>query len=920
MTQHPFFCTKVNNYIAMKKVFLLILTVLTIFHANVIAQNTVENTYIIKLKPEYRNLFQHKSISSLTDDEYAVLTPTFPHHKALMQKSDKRMVDLSLIYTLVTDKNNIQQLLQTGYFEYVQPKYAHQNLLVPNDELISNQWHLNAIKAFDAWDICTGDTNVVIGISDSGIDTAVHDITDNIKYNYNDPVDGIDNDNDGFTDNFWGWNTATNDNNIYKVVIHGTFVAGLSSSVTDNNSKLAGVGYHCKFLPVCNQTASLGITGGYESIVYAADHGCNIINCSWGGVSPYDQFGQDVINYATFNRGALVVAAAGNTNARLSFYPAAFDNVLSVAATNSNDEKANFSTYDYSVDIAAPGKAVYSCTGNTYGTSDGTSFSAPIVSGVAALVKSYYPSFTPQQIIHRLKATADIIDTIPANTDYAGMLGSGRINAYRALTDTLMPSVEWHHITYNQDVKNTGDTIAVCGVFTNYLATGTNIKAIIEPLTPGVTLLSNSINLGLMSTLQDDTLSAPVCLTLNDTLSESLTIILKISYFDDTVFLNTQYVSLYFSPCITMNVNEQICTVTGNGRLGYDDIFYRHGQGLHHYTQSQTMLSFGSFMFGTNSTHISDNIAGTDHDKEMKTLVLPHIIKDSARADMQIESIFNDDYAGNTKLGIQVQHTAFAWTCDSINKTIIHQYVMTNKSDNPVNQLYAALYMDWDIGISSCNRIQYDENCRMSYISPIYDGMFAGVKFLSPYSTKTYAFDKNGNNLSMNISNGITDLQKYNAMTTNRLEAGMNTYGNDVSLMSTYGPFNLASGDTVRIAYAIIIGDHLNELRNNAIAAQSVFDTLYSEIPGEDTTSVANGEWEMNCKIFPQPANNHLFVYTPSPMYKAMIYDITGKLIDQHHNLYQNLWNIDVSCLPAGMYVIKIFTPAKIFIQKFVKE
>ena len=155
----------------MKKVFSFIIGFLIIFSANTFAQNTVENTYIVKLKPQYRNLFQQKSISSLINDEQAILKPTFPNHKAMLKKSDSRMVDLSLIYTLVTDKNKTQELLLSGYFEYVQPKYIHHNLFVPDDELISNQWHLNTIKAFDAWDVCTGDSNVVIGISDSGIDT-----------------------------------------------------------------------------------------------------------------------------------------------------------------------------------------------------------------------------------------------------------------------------------------------------------------------------------------------------------------------------------------------------------------------------------------------------------------------------------------------------------------------------------------------------------------------------------------------------------------------------------------------------------------------------------------------------------------------------------------------------------------------------
>ena len=134
------------------------------------------------------------------------------------------MVDLSLFYTLVADANSdkvIDELMKTGCFEYVQPKYLHYNLYVPSDSRVESQWHLNTIQAYDAWNICQGDTNVVIGISDSGLDTTVVDIMSNIKYNYADPIDGIDNDNDGFVDNYYGWNIVNNNGNIYRTVIHG---------------------------------------------------------------------------------------------------------------------------------------------------------------------------------------------------------------------------------------------------------------------------------------------------------------------------------------------------------------------------------------------------------------------------------------------------------------------------------------------------------------------------------------------------------------------------------------------------------------------------------------------------------------------------------------------------------------------------
>jgi serine protease len=102
------------------------------------------------------------------------------------------------------------------------------------------------------------------------------------------------------------------------------------------------------------------IIGGYEGITYAADHGASVINCSWGGAGG-GSFGQDVIDYATLTKNALVIAAAGNDGADAAFYPAAYTYVLSVAATNSaNDSKASFSNYNYTVDICTPGNTIYS--------------------------------------------------------------------------------------------------------------------------------------------------------------------------------------------------------------------------------------------------------------------------------------------------------------------------------------------------------------------------------------------------------------------------------------------------------------------------------------------------------------------------------------------------------------------------------
>jgi serine protease len=120
-----------------------------------------------------------------------------------------------------------------------------------------------------------------------------------------------------------------NDNNPTGTITHGTFVAGLSSATPDNNIGISGTGFLCKFLPikVCNANNEGTMT--YESIVYAVEHGCSIINCSWGGTFYTGQYGQDVIDYATINKDALVVAACGNDNNSVSFFPASYNLIRS---------------------------------------------------------------------------------------------------------------------------------------------------------------------------------------------------------------------------------------------------------------------------------------------------------------------------------------------------------------------------------------------------------------------------------------------------------------------------------------------------------------------------------------------------------------------------------------------------------------
>lgn len=210
----------------------------------------------------------------------------------------------------------------------------------------------------------------VIGIVDSGTDWDHPDLPANIKLNYADPINGVDDDADGYIDNYRGYDLAGADyNNVVAdnnpMIMgannnHGSHVSGDASAVTNNGTGVAGPGFKCKIMAVkCaadNDTRGAGGTGyiitGYEGVKYAADHGCSIINCSWGG-SAAGQFEQDIFTYASINKNALVVCAAGNNSNNVIQFPSGLKYALSVASTTSSDAKSGFSSYGTTVDVSA---------------------------------------------------------------------------------------------------------------------------------------------------------------------------------------------------------------------------------------------------------------------------------------------------------------------------------------------------------------------------------------------------------------------------------------------------------------------------------------------------------------------------------------------------------------------------------------
>ncbi len=292
----------------------------------------------------------------------------------------------------------------------------------PNDSRYNAQWHLRHCGFPAAWDETHGSRDIVIGIVDSGMDMPydefgdpqIHeDIAGNIWVNPEEDVnndgvitvddyDGEDNDHNGYSDDFHGWNLTENNNYPQDGWAdrggagHGTHVAGIASGTTNNGIGIAGAAFSASLMiAACYSPENdMNIVRGYSGIEYCARAGANIINCSWGSRSAPSNAEQNAINFAR-NRGVIIFCATGNDNTedraadRTHFYPVAYTGVIGISASNDNDNKADFSNYGAFSDLVAPGEAILSTIPhNAYTSYPGTSMASPFAAGLGALILS----------------------------------------------------------------------------------------------------------------------------------------------------------------------------------------------------------------------------------------------------------------------------------------------------------------------------------------------------------------------------------------------------------------------------------------------------------------------------------------------------------------------------------------------------
>ncbi len=825
------------------------------------------------------------------------------------------------------------KLKELSYIEWAEPQYVRRLAVVPNDPGLSSEYNLALIQAEKAWNISEGDTSVIIGIVDTGVDWSHPDLYANIWHNphwQSDtkfPGDSIGWD---FGGNGNGNNPTPDNNPIEDNPYHGTLVAGTADAVTNNSVGVAGIGFRCKIMPVkvtqANQidptTGDPYVIYGFDGIKYAVDNGAKVINCSWGG-GGYSNAEQEVIDYAN-SKGVLVVAAAGNDGVSEPFYPASYNHVLSVAATDQNDAVASFSNYGENIDVCAPGVGIYSTwepNNYTYGT--GTSFSSPLAAGLAALVFSHFPNYTPDQVAEQIRVNCDNIDGL--NASYQYQLGGGRINAYKALSNSNSEAVRATNFTLSDaapggngnGVFEPGETITILTNFTNYLSPINNLSVNLVCMDPAyATVVSGFFSKSGVSTLGTfDNAGSQFSFTLSKDVPLDAIIQFRLDYSDGS-YSDFQLFSVPVNPSyFTQSGNDVSLTINSRGNYGFNDYPTNlQGDGFK-FKNGSNRLFEGSLIIGTSSSTIEDAARGANQSYEDTSFSIVQPFKTytpGSIADEQGIGIFNDDNAGANKLGITTRLQSYSFNSAPYNNFIILKYSFTNNSDKTISNFYAGIFSDWDLVDGQNDSTEYDYTGNFGYAfhnAAGFDTLVA-TALISSTNYGYWAIMNDGSDGSWGIYNGFYPSNKWQAISSGigKSKAG----SGDISEVTSGGPFSIPAGQTIDVAFAIAAGTSLGDIRTAVANARIKYQSIPTSISNDKNETPLSYSLMQN---YPNPFNPATTIKyrIAKPGYVTLrVYDMLGKVVETLVDENKPAGNYEVTFpagnrqLASGVYLYKL--------------
>lgn len=863
------------------------------------------------------------------------------YHKAIQKKNNglllRKNSNLLNIYEIEYSKQIDPIILSRKIsgikeIEYAEPVYKRELCFTPNDPMVSEQYMHSLVKTFEAWEILDTTKTIVIAIVDTGIEFEHEDLKSNIWFNsgevgldsQNRPKEsnGVDDDGNGFIDDWRGWDFALNDNNPSPGNKHGTHVAGISAARSNNNLGVSGISYNAKLAAIkvgADSRSSTSVINAYQGLLYAGTIGADIVNCSWGGGG--GSFAERSIVNAVVELGAVIIAAAGNNGSLQAFYPASYDGVMSVASTTNADRQSNFSNYHPKIGVSAPGSSILSTElDNTYGNSNGTSMASPVVSGVAAMVRANFPNYTNLQIMEHIKATTDDIEN-RLTTSRRGNFGTGRVNAFNALSEInpLLVRVESYSII-DEDENNIfepNDVLTITVNLTNQLNDVNNL--IYEANTTdkdGKTQIAAQGDIPYFHAGTNQTIKFNY--QLPDELAFDDTYQIPLRLYNQN-YENNEFISFIVNQSYRNSVKPKISfTMNSSGNFAFND-YPNNEQGIGVSFEDQSSVLFEGGILVANSENQlansvrSDQQAVQDSDFRIKKIISETELENGKRFDA---TFIDEGILQN--LGVEIQKSSYYFQENLLEKAIIVNHKVINISGADFDSLFLAYYYDWDIGESGRNdRAFWDENNNMMVQINEADQNKpkVGMAIISEHFSRGFAIDNDGTSSNNpGVYDGFTKKEKWDMMSGNLTRT--NSRQTDASSLISAGPIALSNNDTSEITMVIMLSDDASEFPSIIEEAKKKFEEI----------KVLSVFWEeVLFNVFPNPVyseniNFELFL-EESTQLDVSVYDLNGNQLSTKTMIgnYGYFYGVqDTRNLTAGTYILNIKNGERELNRKFI--
>ncbi|MAT38959.1 MAG: hypothetical protein CL946_05080 [Ectothiorhodospiraceae bacterium] len=921
---------------------------------------------IVKFKQHTQYALRKNSVglSSISPllSEYGVkeVTQMYPQHSVTLSKGGSEIA-LNRMYRLEYSSDADPLEVAKAFnrlpdVEYAEPEEIHYLCYIPDDARYDEQYMHQNIRSEAAWDITTGGTDIVIGVVDSGVLWEHEDLADNIWINPGEDIDqdglytsadenGIDDDQNGYVDDIIGIDFIGDgsggggyyDNDPSPTATgnpHGTHVAGISAGVGDNGKGIAGVAFTSKILSVkCgNDVNSRQISRGYDGIVYAADNGADIINCSWGG-GGYFASQQERIAYA-IAQGSLVVAAAGNTGSESLHTPGAYPDVFCVANTQQNDKVNSSSTFGPWVDVSAPGTQILSSISPSvkgYQKFTGTSMASPVVAGVAALVKTQFPSYTPLQIAERIRVTSDDIDHLQGSV-YQDKIGKGRVNAERALTINS-PAVRLINWTFDDATLGNGDGVLDQGEsFTigmewqNLLSPTSNTLITLTSPNARVTIENPEFQAGAIGAMEKvNNFSDPFIVHIEDIYwpNDKIDFIFTIV---DGEYEDEGGVYLIQQPTYRdHDVNKVRITISNDGNLGYDDFDGMRGSGLIYNNDGRNLLLEGSMILGSEifgHQYIVDVARDETAQKQNWDLQGGQLFEMKTPgdiADQQGYAEFSDAGASIQDLiGVQVQLDSYEFTDLGYDNAVIFKYTFTNTYGSDMDKFYAGLFLDWDISANAYYDYAMYDSTTATGIAFDSSGAVktrVGVALMNNEHLTNYYAIRNGDRSAENvvgIFDGFTKEEKWLTLSsgTEHPVAGVS----DISSVIATGPNYFYADKPMIRGFAIVCGESNQEIAETVTRLRRLWDSVIVPLDPTGVDDMPTMATDLAITgMYPNPIRSGeelSFSYRSSGPTEAHLVDMLGRrynlTVDGGDLVGEVRRSVKTPVLPAGNYYLEL--------------